>query len=120
MFAIVDWLGFRPAISRAGSTPGVSKKSRKTSADSTNMTATSPRMRRTAKVSTAGPTSLDPHLRARVESVAEAVAEDVQREHGEDDHDPRRDRDPRPRVEQLLSVLDDRAPARLRRLHADR
>src|SRR5262249_30259323 len=120
MFLIVSGFGFRPAISRAGSTPGVSKKIRKTSADSTNMTTISPMVRRMANVSTGCFASFHADLRARVEGVAQAVAEDVQREHCQDDHYARGDRDHRPRVEQVLAVLDDRPPARLRRLDADR
>src|SRR6188474_3848583 len=102
-----DAEGFRPAIWRAGSTPGVSKKMRKTSTVITNITSSVHRIRRMMKV----PTSLSLHaeLGPRVEGVADAVAEHVQRQHGEYDHDPRRDRDPRPGVEQVLAVADDRA-----------
>ena len=61
-----------------------------------------------------------PDLGARVERVAHAVAQHVEREHGEHDGEAGRDRHPGPRVEQALPVLDDRAPAGVRRLHADR
>src|SRR5213076_944872 len=102
MALIVSGFGFRPAISRAGSTPGVSKKSRKTSTDRTSMTAISPSSRRMMNVTM-------PYFILTFE-----------REHRQHYEDARHDRDPRPRVEQCLPVLDDRPPARLRRLDPDR
>ena len=67
MFEIVSGEGFRPAICRAGSTPGVAKKIRNTSTDRANMTATRPTSRRMANVTMR---LLHPHLRTRVERVA--------------------------------------------------
>src|SRR5262245_13581980 len=113
----VCWSALRPAIRAAGSAPGVAKKMRKTSTLIANSTVTSFTSRRATKATiSAG----DAELRARVERVAHAVAEDVQREHRERDRDPGRERDRGPRVEELLTVVDDRAPARVGRLHADR
>src|SRR6266481_6635491 len=104
MFLIVAAVGLRPAIWRAGSTPGVAKKIRNTRMEIANSTTTSQSSRRMMNVAISTST-LRPQLRSRVERVAKTVAEDVQGENGEDDHDSRRDRDPWSRVEQALSVL---------------
>src|SRR4249919_3743366 len=105
--------GFRPAIWRAGSTPGVSKKMRKTSRVITNITSTVHSRRRMMNVANAyAPTR---SLGERVERVADAVAEHVQRQHGEHDHDAGRDRDPRAGVEEMVAVVDDRATTRVLR-----
>src|ERR1700675_4178923 len=119
MLLIVSAVGLRPAIWRAGSTPGVAKKIRNTRMEIANSTTTSQSARRMMKV-TISTSTLRPQLRARVERVAKAVAEDVQGENGQHDHDSGRDRDPWSAVQQALSVLDDRSPARLRSLDADR
>ena len=57
-------------------------------------------------------------LRARVERVAEAVADDVQREHRQHDHQAGDDRQQRLRVEQLDPDRDHRSPGGVGRLHA--
>src|SRR5258708_33373900 len=119
MLLIVAAEGLRPAIWRAGSTPGVAKKIKNTRMEIAKSTTTSQSSRRMMKVAISTST-LRPQLRARVERVAKAVAEDVQGENGQHDHDSGRDRDPGSAVEQRLSVLDDRSPARLRSLDADR
>ncbi len=107
----------RPAMRAAGSTPGVAKKIRNTSTLSANMTNSVATTRRMMNAITSGSIL----SRARGSSASRtAVAEDVQAEHGGDDCEARRDRDPGPCVEQALAVVDDRAPARVRRLHADR
>ena len=62
----------------------------------------------------------DAQLGAGIEGITDPVAEHVQRQHGQHDHDPRGDRHPRPGVEQVLAVADDRAPAGVRRLDAHR
>ena len=81
----------------AGSPPGTTMKIRKTM----NVTAMHTR---TAPIDASDeerePSVLDPHLRARVERVAQAVAEDVERQHGQHDRDARRERQPRPRDDQ--------------------
>src|SRR5215468_9513549 len=119
-------LGLRPAIARAGSTPGVLKNSTNTNAVITNMTSTAHSRRRTMKVSmgapprrSGAPLSAHPQLGARVERVPDPVPEHVERQHGQHDHDPGRDRYPGPRVQQGLAVADDRAPAGVGRLHPD-
>src|SRR5262249_15551437 len=128
-------LGLRPAMARAGSTPGVLKKMKNTMTVMMNITSTAHSERRTTKVSTAttralssgAPSSgarswrslLHPQLCPRVERVPDPVAEHVQRQHGQDDHDARRERNPRPGIQQLLAVVDDRPPADIRWLHAD-
>src|ERR1700733_4748699 len=120
-------LELRPAIARAGSTPGVLKKMKKTSTVITNMTSTAHSERRTMNVSTGAPSCpgggpalpVHPQLGPRVERVPDPVPEHVQRQHGEHDHDSGRERDPGPRVQQILAVADDHAPAHVGRLHAD-
>ena len=61
-----------------------------------------------------------PHLCAWVERVTDPVAEHVEREHRERDRKAGRERNRRAGADQLVSVLDDRPPARVRRLNADR
>ena len=61
---------------------------------------------------------LDPHLRARVEGVAQAVAEEVQREHRQHDRDPGDEREPRSRLDLVLAARDHVAPRRVRGPHA--
>src|SRR3954452_13436816 len=101
----------------AGSTPGVAKKIRKEStliAKSTNTVAIRRcSMKRSTLLGA-------PQLGPRIERIANAVAEHVQREHGDRDRNSRCERDGRTCVEQLLPVEDDRAPTRVRRLHSDR
>src|SRR5690349_8256089 len=119
-------LGLRPAIARAGSTPGVLKNSTKTNAVITNMTSTVHSRRRTMNVSTGAPprrspAPLSPHpqLGAGIERVPDSVAEYVERQHRQHDHDPGRDRYPGPRVQHARAVADDRPPAGVGRLHPD-
>src|SRR5215469_12392200 len=124
--AMICGLGLRPAIARAGSTPGVLKKSTNTNAEITNMTSAAHSRRRTMNVSmgapsrrSAAPLSPHPQLGAGIERVPDPVAEHVERQHRQHDHDPGRDRYPRPRVQQARAVADDRPPAGVGRLHSD-
>src|SRR3954453_17250830 len=117
--ATVSGVGLRPASERVGATPGVAKKIRNVSTVISHRTARRLTRRRATKTSPR-PLALDAELRPRVERVADAVAEHVERQHRQHDHDPRRDPPPRPAVEEVLAVVDDRAPARLGRLHPDR
>src|SRR5438094_4410035 len=124
--AMVCAFGLRPASARAGSTPGVLKKMMNTITVITNMTSTVHSRRRMTNVSmSAGPRlaglalALHPQLGPRVQGVPDPVAEHVQREHGEQDHQARGDRHPRPGVHHVRAVLDDRSPAHVRRLDAD-
>src|SRR5262252_3232621 len=124
--ARVCGLGLRPAIARAGSTPGVLKKMTNTTTVITNMTTTVHSVRRTTNVSmrpapACSRASLPhPQLRPGIERVADAVAEHVERQHRQHDQDAGRDRYPRSGVEELLAVVDERAPADIGRLDADR
>src|SRR6266540_4981387 len=97
MFAMFWSFAVRPAIRTAGSPPGTTMKIRKTTKLTTTRTRAIPISRLARKVSTARSSMLDPHLRARIERVTKAVAEDVEREHGEDDREPGRQRQPRRR-----------------------
>src|SRR5258707_2201302 len=129
-------LELRPAIARAGATPGGLKKMMKTSTVITKTNSTVPSDRRTMNVSMGAvsrrrsgrgrtrrrartPLAVHPNLGPRVQRVAHSVAQHVQRQHGEHDHDPGRHRHPGSAVEQVLAVADDRAPAHIGRLHAD-
>src|SRR5262249_1103241 len=94
--ASVCGFGVRPARARAGSTPGVLKKRMNTTTVITNMTSTVHRRRRMMNVSMTGgpriarlPLALHPQLGPRVEGVPDAVPEHVQRQHGQQDHEPR-------------------------------
>src|SRR5215469_6501508 len=123
--ARVCGFGLRPARARAGSTPGVLKKMMNTSTVITNMTSTDHSRRRTMNVSmSAGPRlarrslALHPQLGPRVQGVPDAVPEDVQRQHRQQDHEPGSDRHPGPGVHQVRAVLDERPPADVRRLDA--
>src|SRR5947209_4975510 len=122
-WARISWmtcaLGLRPAMARAGSTPGVLKKITNTTTVMTNMTSTVASRRRTMKVSMAA-SALHSHLGARVEGVPHPVAEHIEGEDGEQDHDAGGERVPRPGVEQAGAVLDHRPPADVGRLDADR
>src|SRR5215203_6538245 len=103
MFSMFWSFAVRPAIRTAGSPPGTTMKIRKTKKLTTISTSTIPMIRRAMNVAISGrpPSVLDPHFRARVEGIPEAVAEDVQREHRHHDREagrqcqPRRGRDPR-------------------------
>src|SRR4051812_19627241 len=61
---------------------------------------------------------LDPHLRPWIERVAQSVAEDVEREDRDGDHDSREQAEPRVAREHVLTVRDHRPPRGMRRLHA--
>src|SRR2546429_98812 len=83
------------------------------------MPATIPIRRRMMKATiSVSPLVLDPHLGARVERVAQAVAEDVQREHGQDERDPRDETEPRRGLDLVLPAGDQVSPGRARRAHA--
>src|SRR3954454_23366283 len=103
MFAMSASFAFLPAMRVAGSPPGTTMKITKTMNVTAKQTRIAPMMRRTKNVSTL---VLHLHLRARVERVAEPVAEDVQREHGQNDRNAGREREPRPRHNQLLPIGD--------------
>src|SRR5215472_1330759 len=110
--ASVCGFGLRPAMARAGSTPGVLKKMMNTTTVITNMTSTVHSSRRTMNVSMSArpwlarpPLALHPQLGPRVQGVPDAVPEHVQREHSEQDHESRGDRHPRPGVHQVGTVL---------------
>src|SRR5437660_635255 len=97
----------RPAIRSAGSPPGTTMKIRKTmklTAISTRIIPTSLRMMN-APIS-APPLVLHAHLCARVEGVAQAVAEDVEREDREHDPCARHERQPRRGAETVLTFRD--------------
>ncbi len=87
----VCWSALRPAMRAAGSTPGVAKKMRNVRTLIAKSTKTIETSRRATKRSISRP----PQLRARVERVADAVAEHVQRQHGDRDRDAGRERDRR-------------------------
>src|SRR6266540_1831054 len=118
MFSMFWSFAVRPAIRTAGSPPGTTMKMRKTTKLTTTRTRAIPISRLTRNVSTARSSMLDPHLRARIERVAKAVAEDVERQHREDDREPRRECQPRRRRDPLLTRCDQRSPRRVRRLDA--
>src|SRR5215212_3381342 len=120
MFAMFWSFAVRPAMRTAGSPPGTTMKIRNTKKLTTSSTSAIPISRRATKVAIRSslPSVLDPHLRAWVERVAEAVAEDVEREDGEHDREAGRERQPRRRGDPLLPRRDQRPPRRVRRLHA--
>ena len=71
------------------------------------------------RLTTKRPTAmLHTHLRARVEGVADAVAEDVERQHGQHEHQAGHDRLVRRGDDRLDAVADHRPPGRLRGPHA--
>ena len=82
----VAWSALRPAMRAAGSTPGVAKKITNTNTLIANSTNTIESRRRTAKRSISSPA---PQLGARVERLAHAVAEHVERQHRHGDGDAR-------------------------------
>ena len=92
---------FLPAMRTAGSPPGTTMKITKTRKLTANSTSTIP-MQAADDEGEHHQCSSISHLGARVERVTQAVAEDVQRDHGEDDREagddrqPRRGRDARP------------------------
>src|SRR5215208_3941427 len=101
MFSISWSFAFLPAIRVAGSPPGTTMKITKTR----KLTATSTRIIPTTRLAMNVSTSvLHPDLRTRVESVAKAVAEDVERDRGQDDGDARHERQPRRRRDARLTV----------------
>src|ERR1700722_1207205 len=60
----------------------------------------------------------DPHLRARVQRIADAVAEDVDRHHGQDEHQPGHEHVREPDRDRRDPLGDHRPPRGVRRLHA--
>src|SRR5258706_7724555 len=106
----------RPAMRAAGSAPGVTKKMRKTTTLIPTMTKTIWNSRRITTLSIGLP---DPQLGAGIQRVAHPITQHVESKHAEHDGDTRRQRHPRPRIKDVLAILDDRAPARVGRLHAD-
>ena len=77
--ATVSGVGLRPASERVGSTPGIAKKIRNVSTEIAKSTTTSPISLRMMKANIVSYSSA--HLGPRIEGVAQAVAEHVQREH---------------------------------------
>src|SRR2546427_6777944 len=55
----------------------------------------------------------------RIERVADALAEQVVREHGEEDGEARIDRQPPRELDDFLALVEDVAPRRVRRTHAE-
>ena len=96
--ARVSGEALRPAMRAAGSEPGVAKKIRNTSTLMPNITNSIWPSRR--EDGAGHGRQRDPDLGARVERVAHAVAQDVEREHGQHDGDAGRQRHPGPGVEQ--------------------
>ena len=115
MFASVAFL---PAIRSAGSPPGMTMKIRNTMKLTTTSTSTAPSSRADDERDHERHQCSILHLRARVERVAQAVAEDVERDDRQHDRRARDDRQPRRRPDALLALGDQRAPRRVRRLHA--
>src|SRR5437868_6092416 len=116
-WASVAGSAFLPAILAAGSTPGVAKKIRKTRTLIAKRTSTDEPKRFAIYLGMSGrPTEAG----VWVQRVAYAVAEHVERDRGQPDEETGGNGDHRPGVEQRQTVVDDRAPARVRRLHADR
>ncbi len=105
----------RPAMREAGSAPGVAKKIRNTRMLMPSMTKTIWARRRMSRLSMAA----EPELGPGIERIAHPVAQDVEGQHREHDGDARGDRHHRAGIDQILPVLDDGAPARVGRLHAD-
>ena len=85
-------VGCLPAIRTAGSPFGITLKMRNVITETANSTKTIETSRRTTKRAIGASSVVDLDLRARVERVADAVAEDVQREHREHQHRPGHDR----------------------------
>src|SRR5437870_8020021 len=129
MLTMFAWSGFLPAIRSAGSPPGSRMKITKTRKLIANRTATIPISRRMMNVAISAPSSnadvlldgalvLDPDLGPGVEGVTQAVAEDVQREHGEHDRDSGDEREPRGARDLILAARDQVPPRRVGQAHA--
>src|SRR6266540_6655449 len=121
MLTMFAGVGFLPAIRSAGSPPGIRTKTMNTITLTANSTAIIPMKRRMMKATISGrgpPSVLDPHLGARVERVAQAVAEDVQGEHRQHDRDARHEREPRRGHELLLAARDQVSPGGIGGAHA--
>ncbi len=101
-----------------GRRPGVAKKIRNTSTLIAKSTKTAAAVAAQEEGEHQAPAPAQPG--ARVERLADAVAEQVEQHGGQRDRDARGDRHHGPGVEQPEPVVDDRPPAGLRRLHADR
>src|SRR4029434_1906121 len=56
---------------------------------------------------------------ARIERVANALTKEVVREHGQQDRQARIDREPPGQLDRVLALVEDVAPRRVRRLHAE-
>src|SRR5688500_6638109 len=70
-------------------------------------------------IRSSGTNAMSADLRARVERVAQPVADDVEGQHREHDGGAGKERDPRRQRQELLALVQDRSPRRQRRLHAD-
>src|ERR1700748_3873105 len=128
-FLINCGVAFLPAIRAAGLVAGTTLKIRKTRMEIAKRTATAPRMRlmrkrsigsdRSDRVGVGGARArLEADFRFRVERVAQAVAEDVHREHREQDRGARDDRQQRLAVERFEPFGDHRSPGGAGRLDA--
>src|SRR3954453_19302104 len=105
----------RPARRRAGSPFGITWKIRKVRIEMAISNAIADtvrcRMNRTMSV-------LDAHLRARVQGVADAVAEDVDAQHAEHEHEAGDDRQVDGAGDEADAVADHGSPRRVRILDA--
>src|SRR5215212_9520306 len=113
--AICSGVEFLPAMRAAGSPFGMTLKIRNVSTETANITSTIAMSRRTMNLAIS---VLQAHAGPGVECVAHALAEDVQRQDGQDEHEARGDRQERGAHDEPQSVADHRAPGRVRRLHA--
>src|SRR5690348_16761771 len=100
----------------AGSAPGVAKKIRKTTMLIPSMTKSIWKKRRISRLSMG---SSDSELGPWIERVTHPVAQHIERKDAEDDGDAWSDGNPGAGIEYVLAILDNRAPACVRRLDSD-
>src|SRR5690349_18239009 len=106
--AISAGSAFLPAIRTAGFELGMTLKMRNTITEIANSTAIIPVSRRATKRSMR--LVLQSDLGARIECVAEAIAEDIERQNGQHDHEARNDGQVRCRIDGLVTIGDHGAP----------
>src|SRR3954452_6115375 len=116
MRSIVCAVALLPALRTAGSPPGITWKMKNVKTEMAKRTSTIDSSRLTMKRATL--VLLHPDLRPRVQRVAHTVAEHVQREHGEHEHETGHDREVRAADDLLHAVADHVAPGGRRRPHA--
>src|SRR3954471_21004505 len=104
-----------PPSRSAGSPLGITLKIRNVITEMANRTTTMPMSLRTTKRAIS---VLQAHPRARVERVAHALAEDVQRQHREHEHQPRHDREVGRGDDPVDTLTDHLTPGGVGRLHA--